>query len=69
MSNFNAFLNTMEFCYETYGSVPIINEDTQQIEGFICPNCGDPIYFEDWTYEETDNWLSCPICGEYFDLD
>ena len=28
----------------------------------ICPECGEPIYFDDWTAEETADWSMCPIC-------
>ena len=59
------FLNALIYCEEVYGSETIINEDTGEIEGFICPHCGEPIYFDDWDGSfETENWMICPICGE-----
>ena len=27
---------------------------------FICPECGESIYDEDW--EDYENWDKCPIC-------
>ena len=27
---------------------------------FICPECGESIYAEDW--EDYENWDECPIC-------
>ena len=29
-------------------------------EFFICPECGESIYAEDW--EDYENWDKCPIC-------
>lgn len=31
---------------------------------FICPECGESIYAEDW--EDYENWDECPICGFNF---
>ena len=32
-------------------------------EGFyVCPECGEPVYNEDWTDEDLSNEF-CPICG------
>ena len=31
---------------------------------FICPECGESIYAEDW--EDHENWDECPICGFNF---
>lgn len=31
---------------------------------FVCPECGEPLYAEDWPEY---NWDTCPICGfEFF---
>lgn len=31
---------------------------------FVCPECGEPLYTEDWPEY---NWDTCPICGfEFF---
>ena len=60
---FTEFLNAAEYCDQAYGS-PIISEDGMTV-AFVCPHCGEPIYFEDWDGEpETENWMVCPVCGE-----
>lgn len=28
---------------------------------YICPECGEPIYADDWTIDEFENFV-CPIC-------
>lgn len=33
---------------------------------YICPECGEPVYDNDWTEEELSS-VFCPICG-YLDL-
>lgn len=30
-------------------------------EFYICPECGEPVYADDWTAEELGKHL-CPIC-------
>lgn len=30
---------------------------------FVCPECGEPLYAEDWPEH---NWDTCPICGFKF---
>ena len=30
---------------------------------FICPECGEPIYDEDWNDTDFENNTICPICG------
>lgn len=49
-----------KFCEETYGSEIETKNDT--IIGFICPECNEFIYSDDWSAEETKNWTVCPIC-------
>ena len=51
------FRNLAKYCEETYGSH--YDEDEAW---FICPECGEPIYFDDWAAEETADWSMCPIC-------
>lgn len=42
-------------CEKLYGI------DVNLSEGFfICPECGEPLYCEDWN--EHDDWTTCPIC-------
>lgn len=31
---------------------------------FICPECDEPLYFEDW---ENHDWHSCPVCETYWE--
>ena len=58
------FENVANYCQEVYGA-QMFKEDNV-ITGFICPNCGELVYSEDWTDGDTDNWTKCPICGEFF---
>ena len=51
MSQF--FKLAAEYCEEAYGCEMI--EEKNVIIGFVCPNCGELIYSEDWTDEDTDN--------------
>ena len=57
----------MECRVQLYG-VPVIfgGDHDEEILGFVCPSCGEPIYFEDWTDKDTENWLLCPICEDFF---
>ena len=48
-----------EYCEETYGIFVDWDE-----EFFLCPECAEPIYREDWN-DETD-WVECPICEFVF---
>jgi NAD-dependent SIR2 family protein deacetylase len=34
-------------------------------EFFICPECGEPIYAEDWSNNDDIALGMCPICGMY----
>ena len=46
-----------KYCRREYGV------QVDEGEGFfICVECGEPIYFDDWTSEETADWSICPIC-------
>ena len=46
------------YCEEEYG----ISLNTK--EGyFVCPECTEPLYEEDW---KNHNWETCPICGFEF---
>lgn len=59
--------NAMEYCVEAYGVPVILGGDyDEEILGFVCPNCGEAIYFEDWVDKDTENWLLCPICEDFF---
>lgn len=43
---------------EIYGGVVDYNE-----RFFVCPECGEPIYEDDWL---TCAFICCPICGFEF---
>lgn len=59
--------NAFEFCTTTYGVPSILGgRHDEEILGFVCPSCGEPIYFEDWSDKDTENWLMCPICEDFF---
>ena len=30
---------------------------------FECPECGEPIYEDDWAAKDFDNGTTCPVCG------
>ena len=34
---------------------------------FHCPECGEPLYGDDWSLDSTDGWGMCPICETYFE--
>ena len=42
-------------CEEEYGTHTDWDE-----EFFICPECGEPIYKDDW---DEDELRVCPVCG------
>ena len=56
MTNFSKFKEAALYCEETYGTFIDLEE-----EFFNCPECGEPILYEDW-YNLTNYW-HCPICG------
>lgn len=48
-----------KYCRREYGV------QVDEGEGFfICVECCEPIYREDW--EDYENWDECPICGFNF---
>lgn len=62
------FVNWMIDTFGVHSCYDNINEDnTLEEEGlwFECPNCGDVVSFEDWTFEEIENF--CPICEEWWE--
>lgn len=50
----------MTYCVETFR----VQADLED-RFFICPECGEPIYEEDW---EGYDLSMCPICETYFEL-
>lgn len=48
------------YCEENFGS--FVNWTERY---FICPECNEPIYEEDW--EDRYYWDSCPVCECYFE--
>ena len=60
---YNQFKNFGEYLEEAYGCAIIYDEETGLIESVECPDCAEPILFEDWSDIDTENWTICPICG------
>lgn len=52
----SAWGKVARYCEKTYG-VFVDYAD----EYFICPECDEPIYSEDWTRHDLKD--GCPICG------
>ena len=52
---YHMFKNVAEYCDNVYGSE--VFEEDGVIIGFICPHCGELVYFDDWTDKETENWM------------
>ena len=51
-----------EYCEKVFG----IQYDRD--EGFfICPDCGEPIYNDDWDNGSSWTWDACPICECVFE--
>jgi predicted RNA-binding Zn-ribbon protein involved in translation (DUF1610 family) len=46
------------YCEETYGSTVHSKEGW-----FVCPECGEVLYSEDW---KRHDWETCPVCGFNF---
>lgn len=54
------WLEAGTYCEETFGATLMTEEGF-----FVCPECGEPIFEEDW--RNHDDWEVCPICGfEFF---
>lgn len=53
-----------------YGVPLIVDEDSDEIEGYHCPHCGEPVYFCDWhsEYLEGLDMDMCPICEEVLEV-
>ena len=47
-----------EYCENEFGSYVDWDE-----EFFICPECGEPLYKEDY---ESHRWAVCPVCESAF---
>ena len=57
---------------DIYGSSLIFDEDSGEIDGYLCPHCGEPIYFDDWVdsyYLGLTHLNECPICTEDLEVD
>ena len=46
------------YCEEEYG-MPLNTKEGY----FVCPECSEPLFFEDWPKHD---WEICPICGSEF---
>ena len=49
-----------QYCYMTFG----IHVDYEE-RFFMCPECDEPIYEDDW---DDHDFSMCPICETYFEL-
>lgn len=49
---------------KTYGVTSCFDNDENSDLWFTCPECGDPILYEDWEDDEELNSGCCPICGQ-----
>lgn len=52
-----------------YG-VPSVLDDEHEIVGYLCPYCGEPVYFEDWIecFLGGQDMDMCPICEEVLEV-
>jgi hypothetical protein len=48
-----------KYCRREYG----VHVDNGE-EFFICPDCGEPLYADDW--DDYKNWDECPVCAFNF---
>lgn len=53
------FYDAAEYCEETFGA-PFNRSE----EWFICPECGEPLYLDDWGQRD---WHTCPVCEVAFE--
>lgn len=60
---YNQFEQFAKYLEEAYDCAIIYDKETGLIESVICPDCCEPILFEDWSDIDTENWTMCPICG------
>jgi hypothetical protein len=56
------WLSLAKYCEETLGGEVDYDE-----EFFICPECGEPIYADDYSDSELVACGCCPVCGMYLD--
>ena len=56
---FKTWEDAAKFCEKTFGSY-VDWED----EYFLCPECGEPIFCDDWL---NHNWRICPVCETNFE--
>ena len=56
------FKNFAEYLSQAYGCAIVENEETGLIESVECPECAEPILFDDWAEDDTECWTMCPIC-------
>lgn len=57
------WLEAAVYCEETFGSYVNMSEGF-----FVCPECGEMIYEEDW--DDHYNWDECPVCGvDFWEVD
>lgn len=59
-----------KFLVDTYGVMAYIDDPSEDADENVvyCPDCGEPIYEEDYPYNGYDDEpYECPICETVFD--
>lgn len=56
MDRRTAWLKNAHTVEDVYGSHVDYVEEI-----YVCPECGEPIYLEDWQTQDLENFL-CPVC-------
>ena len=60
------FYKMIDFMIEAYGVRSYQDNDDDEDLWFECPECGEPILYEDWKDDEELMNYHCPICEFYY---
>ena len=63
-NNFKQWKRAAMHCVTVYG----VFADAEE-HFFECPECGEPLYADDWGNETTGSWYYCPICEFDFGIE
>lgn len=71
MTLYEEFREVATAVEDIYGVPLIIDEDRDEIYGYHCPHCGEPVYFSDWVecFLGGQDMNMCPICEEVLGVD